>query len=584
MKRIVVTVKNIDFNSKSNQFKIDSKNVSLTKTFDMESQFESFSKNIDAKGAKNRIKFFESLSPEEQLLDRVYHLDVADKDAEKILASLAKDPNIETVKLDLLNQLYFIPNDPLLANLWAMPKIKAQQAWDISTGSNIIVAVCDTGVDRNHPDLMNNIWTNNLNQFGYDFSDNDTNPADYHGHGTHVAGTIAASGNNALGVVGVGFNVKIMSVKIFPNAWNSVCANAIKWAADNGASLINCSWGPATMASVSPDPILKAAIDYAYQKKCYCVFAAGNNNIDCSTQFPANYTKVITVGATDQNDQKAPFSNYGNVVDISAPGVGILSTQMNGGYLQLQGTSMAAPHVAGGAALLLSLAPRLGFDNILYFLKKSADTISTSQPTINKRLNCFRLVQPAQQIFKRQTQVDNQYGRFALQVNNNLAHMQWTGSNWVQNLIGVWGGAIVNGSLEKYSTSQVIAVNAKGNLVVTYGNLPNLSIGVVAETFGIIPGTLRYSKVKDAIYAINVFHDFVYIKWLNQTCYMDIITNWGGQIALESFSLYDTEDGIMGINTSGVSCHSWTDPNGQTLIDGTKIGISVHSNLNGLIF
>lgn len=583
MARIVIIAKNTTTPNVSSE-------VNILKTFDFQNQFDMFKKSMAAKKNTQREDFYETLTIEEKLLERTYHIDVNDKDAKKILEQILKDPNIESAKIDELNILYFTPNDPLLSNLWAMPKIKAPQAWDISTGNSIVIAVCDTGVDKNHPDLVNNIWFNSTGNFGYDFSNNNNNPIDYQGHGTHVAGTIAASGNNAQGVVGVSYNVKIMSVKIFPNAYNSVCAQAIMYAANNGARIINCSWGPATHLPVSTDPVLKAAIDYAYTKNCYCVFAAGNKNIDCSTQFPANYNKVITVGATDQNDQKPIFSNWGSVVDISAPGVGILSTKINGGYLSLQGTSMAAPHVAGATALLLSLAPRLSFSNILYFLRKSSDAISTSQPTINKRLNCFKLLQPSTIQFKRQTQVDTSIGRFALQnAGNHIAFMRWVSNSWVKNVINVWGSVVINGSLEKLGTNKIGGVNSYGNMVNTYGNLPNLSYAPIHETFGLIPGTLRYSNTKDAIFAVNVFNDFVYMRWIqissgNFGWIMDIISNWTGLVNPASFQLNATDDGIICINNFGVSCHTWSDPNGQTLTDGTKISVAMHSNLNNLIF
>ena len=322
------------------------KNIVLKKLFNFESQLQEFSKNAGAKIAKERIAqpFHDSLTQPEQVLNRSYNVTVQnDADLAATIEALKKLPIVEDAREDLLNVMSLIPNDQFYNQLWAMPKISAPQAWDISKGAGVIAAVCNTGIDNTHPDIAGNLWNDGSGHFGYDFSDDHPNPVDYHGHGTHVAGTIAAMGDNGLEVIGVAFNAKLMSVKIFPNAFNSVCAQAIVYAANHGARVINCSWGPNSTGAISADPTLKAAIDTAYNLGCYCVFAAGNNNIDTTIQFPTNYANVITVASTNQGDAKSPFSNWGSAVDIAAPGEAIVSTKMGGGHTTMSGTSMAAP-------------------------------------------------------------------------------------------------------------------------------------------------------------------------------------------------------------------------------------------------
>jgi thermitase len=550
--------------------------ILLTRVFDFEpalATYVSAHRKLDLVAAS--AEFYKTLSVQEQQMVRTYNLVVPnDADFEKTLTALRKSAAVEDAREDVLQALYFTPNDALLNNLWAMPKIKALNAWDISRGQEVVVAVCDTGIDGSHADIAGNLWNDGSNNFGYDFSDNDTNPKDYHGHGTHVAGTIAALGNNNTGVIGVAFNAKVMSVKIFPNAYYSVCAQAIRYAADHGARVINCSWGPATTAPVAADPTLKVAIDYAFSKNCFCVFAAGNNNIDCSTQFPANYDKVITVASTNTTDAKSSFSNFGAVVDIAAPGENILSLKMGGGYVNMSGTSMAAPHVTGAVALLLALAPGLSFANIRYFLQKSGDPINTPQNISGKRLNLHRLVAPAIQTYKRQTTVDTTSGRFALHSSGSLSHIVWTGSTWVQNTVNVWGGAIQPGSMINMGYGRVAAINKQGNMVNTYGSATAPSFAPIGNTFGLVPGTLRYAAVREAYFAVNVFNDIAYMRWVGNSWQMDIVPNSSGPIVSSSVELSIGSDQLVAIAASGAMVHTWSDPNGTLLADGTRASFS----------
>lgn len=242
---------------------------------------------------------------------------------------------------------------------WGWNKIQAYQAWDQTTGSStspVKVAVVDTGIDNSHPDLPTVDAANQK-----DFVNGDNNAEDDRGHGTHVAGTIGAKTNNTTGVSGTNWNVSLLAAKALNSSGSgsvSTVSNGITWSADQGAKAINLSLG-----GDSSSTTLESAVNYAWNKGAVLACSAGNSG--SSTQsYPAAYTNCIAVAATDENDQKASFSNYGSSwVDVAAPGVKILSTMpdttvtMNGSgyyttYDSLNGTSMAAPHVAGLAGLV----------------------------------------------------------------------------------------------------------------------------------------------------------------------------------------------------------------------------------------
>ena len=263
-----------------------------------------------------------------------------------------------------------VPNDPMYNQLWGLPDIQADQAWNVTTGTaSVVVAVVDTGVDYNHPVLAANIWTNDgtvnhcpAGTHGYNVLTKSCDPMDDHNHGTHVSGTIGAVGNNNLGVVGVNWSTRIMGVK-FLNASGfgstSGAIGAIDWAvkakrAGVNVRVVNASWGGGGYSRALADEIDKAgANDILF------VAAAGNSarNVDTTPFYPCSYhaANEICVAATDKRDNLAYFSNYGaNSVDLAAPGVGIVSTVIGGGYASFNGTSMATPHVSGTAALILS--------------------------------------------------------------------------------------------------------------------------------------------------------------------------------------------------------------------------------------
>ena len=244
---------------------------------------------------------------------------------------------------DFVAQALDSPDDPWFGNQWAMVKVQAPQAWEVTTGSaSINIAVLDTGVDLDHPDLADKIISN------INFSSSPT-VDDVYGHGTHVAGIAAAMTNNGIGVAGLSYSAAIMNVKVMGDTGSgtySSIASGIVWAADNGADIINMSLGGSSASS-----ILQDAVNYAWSKGVVVVAAAGNSG-GTTPLYPACYVNCIAVAATDAIDGRASWSNYGDWVDVAAPGVCIYSTLKDNNYGYKSGTSMASPHVAGLAALV----------------------------------------------------------------------------------------------------------------------------------------------------------------------------------------------------------------------------------------
>lgn len=256
-----------------------------------------------------------------------------------------------------------IPNDPDWNNQYNMTAIRAPAGWQLNTGAIwVTIAILDTGVDLLHPDLFVRILP------GYDFVNNDNNPQDDNGHGTHVSAIAAASTNNGEGVAGVNWGANILPVKVLNAAGNGTYANVaagIVWATDHGAQVINLSLGGPT-----PSFVLNDAVNYAYQRGVILVASTGNAGIP-AVLYPAAYDPVIAVGATDSTNSWAGFSNYGPEVDVVAPGVNIYSAFPGGGYGYRSGTSMAAPHVSGFAALLWGI-PGNGPARIRTLIESSA--------------------------------------------------------------------------------------------------------------------------------------------------------------------------------------------------------------------
>lgn len=312
------------------------------------------------------------------------------KSVDEAMASYLNSNPVEAVQPNYYYHLLQTPNDPSFGSLWGMTKISAPQAWDLNTGSSaVVIANIDTGIKYDHEDLAANMWTNSgeINNngldddnngfiddyYGYDFFFNDPNPLDENGHGTHTAGTLGAVGNNSTGVVGVNWNVKIMAIKIYDsdgfgttsamliNAYNYVRMMKLRGV---NIRVTNNSYGGCDEAC-GYDQATKDAIDALGNAGVLQVFAAGNDarNIDTNPSYPAAYNSpwIVSVANSTQSDARALSSNFGVVnVDLAAPGSSVLSTINNASnYTTLSGTSMAAPHVAGAAALLAAHNPNL---------------------------------------------------------------------------------------------------------------------------------------------------------------------------------------------------------------------------------
>ncbi|HEY3375362.1 MAG TPA: S8 family serine peptidase [Candidatus Aquicultor sp.] len=281
----------------------------------------------------------------------------------------SKLPSVEYAEPNYMCHALGIPNDSFYNQQWSLPKIGVPQLWESFNGASapeVIVAVIDTGVDYNHPDLEGKVIK------GRDFANNDADPMDDCGHGTHIAGTIAAILNNNLGVAGIAPSAKILAIKALDGegiAYDSTVAEAITYAADQGAEIINLSLGGEEYSKTVEDSIV-----YARQKGCLVIASAGNDATDVP-YYPASYPLVLSVSATDANDALAEFSNYGQYIDIAAPGVDIVSTlfDTNEGscFASMTGTSMAAGAISGVAALIAAKYPNYTMDQISRIVLRS---------------------------------------------------------------------------------------------------------------------------------------------------------------------------------------------------------------------
>jgi serine protease len=352
------------------------------------------------------------------LLGDIYLVDYSGTVTPAMMAqTLLKNSDVVYAEPHYIYRVALTPDDSLLSQQYALSKIQAFQAWNITQGSSSIpVGIVDTGVDWMHPDLYGNIWHNPhwqtdvsypADSIGWDFggagsisngnyvATPDNNPEeDLPAHGTHVAGIVAAVSNNQIGIAGVAPACKIMAVKTSQANFVDQSGEpyivygfeGIIYAADNGARVINCSWGGPGYSQYEQD-----VVNYATAKGALVVAAAGNDYHSTEFFTPAYYDNVLSVAATDPNDNADSFTNISYNISVSAPGLNIISTWGTGQYIPLSGTSMASPCAAGVAALVVSQHPEYTPQQVLEQVRVSADNIDAINPDLVHQIGFGRV-------------------------------------------------------------------------------------------------------------------------------------------------------------------------------------------------
>lgn len=368
-----------------------------------------------SKRRRNRNRFSTEDISSTQNNTFVLELETTGEDAVlQAVNTLKENPDVENAEPDYLYKLSKLPDDPKYTLQYGLGKILAPTAWNLSIGNTITVGVIDSGIEYAHPDLQPNFWRNPAESavpngidtdnngyiddiYGYDFVKRVGGyPTDEDGHGTHVAGIIGAKGNNGIGICGVNWNVRLVALKIaYDDGYLSVDAaiEALAYAKNNGIMITNNSYGGAQYSKIFRDAIQKYGGIF--------VAAAGNDgkNTDTYKNYPSGFDcdNIISVASTDDNDQLSYFSNYGkNSVDIAAPGSSIYGTYRGQKYAYLSGTSMAAPFVAGTAALISSQHPDYTTDQIKKAILLGADPLSnlSGKMQTSGRLNTFYSLSP----------------------------------------------------------------------------------------------------------------------------------------------------------------------------------------------
>jgi len=414
-------------------------------------------------------------------------------------------------------QAQFVPNDPYWSMQWGPQKIEADLAWNTTVGdSSVLVAVVDTGIYYTHPDLAANYVA-----LGYDWVNMDTNPMDDHGHGTHCAGIIAAVLNNSIGIAGLA-QVRVMAEKVLDSGgwgyWDWV-ASGIIHATDYGADIISMSLG-----GYGYSELLHEAIKYAYDSGVLVIAAAGNGNTNMKP-YPAGYDEVIAVAATDQYDYKALFSNWGDWIELAAPGVNIYST-VPGGYESWSGTSMAAPHVSGVAALVWSRHPNKTRDWVRLWLRYTADDLGDPSFDVYYgygRINARKAVE--------QTPLAHE-----------LIAYEWRTPPYVEpGALGIINATVLNFG-ESNETDVTVRLLANGTMVdsaligfLASGDSTTISLAWNPTVEGLYNVTLYLVPVpSETNLENNVLWKYIYVGFPVKAVvlhsagniYSDIITNW----------------------------------------------------------
>jgi len=348
-----------------------------------------------------------AIRPDWTDLDNQYVLIFPDNESVNAVASAyAKNSNVIFAEpVSIVHAFATNPNDPYFSGgfQYGLTNIQAPAAWDRTTGSSgTLIAVLDTGINYNHPDLSSKV---NLTD-AYDFVNDDNDPLDDYGHGTGVSGVIAAATNNAIGIAGTNWQATILPIKVLDSSGDGTITDineGIAWVRAKGVDVINMSFG-----QYSASPTLQQSCLDAYNDGIVLVAAAGNGNVDWAT-YPAYYSTVIAVAAVDENDERSLWSgtdpttwrrqasNYGDWISVCAPGSSICSTNMGGGYsVGNDGTSFAAPFVAGVAGLIKAISPSLSNQQIINKITSEADNIDSLNPgfegELGKRLNAYLAV------------------------------------------------------------------------------------------------------------------------------------------------------------------------------------------------
>lgn len=337
-----------------------------------------FQPHVTLSGAQQSLRA-EGLRPlEASPGDGLIRVQVPPGQESETIAELMARGDVELAAFNRILYATVEPDDSFYSNQWALPKIQAPPAWDISTGHNsVVVAVIDSGLDTSHTEFSGRIV------YPRDEIDDDTSPQDSCGHGTHVAGIIGAKGNNGTGVAGVAWDVNILPVRVLSYNGGQCSGteldihNGIDWAVSRGAKIINLSLGalPWPGHTCEQDfPIMSQAIREAHEAGVLVVAASGNNYTN-RLACPALQAETMAVGSTTSADLRSSFSNYGPELNVVAPGSSVYSTVPPGGYSWMSGTSMAAPHVAGLAGLIWSVSPVLTRDQMTDLIHITADDL-----------------------------------------------------------------------------------------------------------------------------------------------------------------------------------------------------------------